>query len=87
MTHQLLQGAKIISFFQTMYGKTVAKGMGCQLSGDPRILLVAFQQFPEALAAHPDASHVHKQGLLPFLQEHIPPDFGQICAKSLDCRS
>ena len=63
MAQHLLNGVQIRSIFQQMGSKGVAKGMGSDVLLDARLLLIIFDQLPEALTAHALAVHVDKERL------------------------
>ena len=75
MTHQLLQRAEVGAVFQQMHREAVPQGVGRNVLLNARLFLVALENFPEALTAHPRAADVDEQRLLSGVVHHEQPDF------------
>lgn len=75
VTHQLLQGAEVCAVFQQMHREAVPQGVGRDVLLNARLFLVALEDFPEALTAHPRAADVDEQRLLSGVVHHEQPDF------------
>lgn len=75
VTHQLLQGTQVSAVFQQMHREAVPQGVGRDVFLDARFFLIALENFPEALTAHPCAAHVDEQRLLSGVVHHEQPDF------------
>ena len=55
--------------------------MGGDLLLDAGLLLIVFDEFPEALAAHPLAVHVDEEGLLVRMLDHLGPHMLKVIAQ------
>lgn len=75
VTHQLLQRAEVGAVFQQMHREAVPQSVGRDILLNARLLLIALEDFPEALTAHPRAAHVDEQRLLSGVVHHEQPDF------------
>ena len=86
MTKHLLNRTQIGAIFQQVSGKGVAQSVGRDVLLNARLLLIVLDELPEALAAHPVAAHIDKEGRLIHRVHQLGPHIGYVFAQRPDGR-